>query len=60
MRETVAEMQAKLDAEDERLLEELRAALEDADQLPWGSRQFCRGQSVRSESPTSSSTRRSP
>ena len=34
MREAVAEMRAKLDAEDERLLEELRAALDDADQLP--------------------------
>ena len=34
MREAVAEMQAKLDAEDERLLEELRAALEDVDRLP--------------------------
>ena len=34
MRQAVAEMRAKLDAEDERLLEELRAALDDADQLP--------------------------
>ena len=34
MREAVAEMQAKLDAEDERLLEELRAALDDVDQSP--------------------------
>lgn len=34
MREAVREMQARLDAEDERLLQELRAALDDADQLP--------------------------
>jgi hypothetical protein len=33
-REAVAEMQAKLDAEDEHLLDELRAALENVDQLP--------------------------